>query len=241
MKAATIPPRNDHYIVGYAGQIPKIRDTCGNTFGDTQRLLSQTHKPNWPSKDVVQKNWPPRGRHLIRREANLLTCKSLQPTVSASSNGTPPKMAKLMTDSLTFNGSTIPTQTNTSLPISKKNLFDQRRCKTELGQHPILQTRNSSKYIAGYSAHIPKYVNQVGATFTETAHTARWEFQKKHNRPETAKKVLNPSIVRSSTSLSETFQPVSKAGVIPNYGGHIAGYKFRFGGSFAKLTDLKLF
>ena len=28
-----------------------------------------------------------------------------------------------MTDSLTFNGSTIPTQTNTSLPISKKNLF----------------------------------------------------------------------------------------------------------------------
>lgn len=113
---------------------------------------------------------------------------------------------------------------NKPLSQSAYNIFDHKRSKTDFSTHPILKKRTNCKYVSGYAAHIPKYVQQVGASFTETSHSARWEFQNKHSRPETAKKIVNPEIVRSSTSLSESYRPVSK-GVIPNYGGHIAGYK----------------
>ena len=68
MQSNSIPPKNDDYIVGYAGSIPLIKEQCGHTFGDTQRLLSNRHrKPIWPTREVDSK-WPLRGREQISRK-----------------------------------------------------------------------------------------------------------------------------------------------------------------------------
>jgi len=219
MQPSTIPPKNDDYIVGYAGTIPTIKEACGHTFGDTQRLLTnKNRRPIWPARDINDTKWPIRSRELMNR--------SRQDILQEAEENNQKVTSRIST-----------------LQANKHNIFGSglgQRSKTEMSNHPVLHRRSNSKYISGYAAHIPKYVQQVGASFSETSHSARWEFQQANNRPETAAKVVDPNIVRSSTSLSTSHRPVSK-NVIANYGGHIPAYKFRFGGSFAKLTDSKLY
>lgn len=67
MQPSSIPPKNDDYIVGYAGVVPLIKEQCGHTFGDTYRYLAnKNHKPVWPDRSIDMK-WPPRGRDQLSR------------------------------------------------------------------------------------------------------------------------------------------------------------------------------
>ena len=90
-------------------------------------------------------------------------------------------------------------QQNSALSGPEQRLFNSRISKTDHSKHPILFRRTNSKFMSGYAGHIHRYRDQVGSTWTETSQAARWDFQKRHNRPETAKQVVNPNIVRCST------------------------------------------
>merc|ERR1719461_990957 len=104
-----------------------------------------------------------------------------------------------------------------------------------------LSKKGQPKYIVGYTGYTPGHIsdNYIGAPFTETSHAALWNFQSKQNKPETAKKVVDPAY-SSPKDFCESKRPVTKY-TTTNYTGHVPAYKFKHGGSFGKLTDLKVF
>jgi len=81
MQAISIPPKNDAYIVGYAGHIRTLKNRCGNTFGDTQREITYKNFPSF-KKSSANPSWAVGGRREMEQKRSLKFNRSH--TVAAS-------------------------------------------------------------------------------------------------------------------------------------------------------------
>lgn len=138
MQSVSIPPKNDAYIVGYAGHIRTLKDRCGNTFGDTQREITYKNVPSF-KKSAGNPSWAIGGRHNLKIKNSVKVFINFRIFYSFFMREMEQKR------SLKF---------NRSHTVAASLQFENPKAGSG---HPILIERQNSKMIAGYKAHIPNY------------------------------------------------------------------------------------
>lgn len=177
------------YIPGYTGILPLQFEVYGKTYGESSRFCEANRPPKAPkAPKIYPVNTRSMMEKLLKKRKQMIHENMLQeikPTVTQLS--VPSKYGTHANSSINGLGRQSPPNLK---PSQQLNNF-QSKYKIDWhvpnNKHPVLKYRRQAKYISGYSAFIPKHVNQIGAPFTESSHAAQWEFQKQHGQPETAR------------------------------------------------------
>ncbi|XP_048394430.1 ciliary microtubule inner protein 2B [Stegostoma tigrinum] len=101
----------------------------------------------------------------------------------------------------------------------------------------FMQNKDPNKhFISGYKGHVPRARFLLGTSYPALTNCALIEFDQMLNKTKSASIPSENSVKEDETLPRITHVYPSEMGMMPQYTGHIPGYKYQFGHTFGQLT-----
>ncbi|GCC28325.1 hypothetical protein chiPu_0006755 [Chiloscyllium punctatum] len=102
----------------------------------------------------------------------------------------------------------------------------------------FMQNKDPNKhFISGYTGYVPRAQFLLGASYPALTNCALIEFDQMLNKTKSASIPTENSVKENETLPRISHIYPSEMGMLPQYTGHIPGYKYQFGHTFQHLTQ----